>query len=131
MQAQKCDYCSQGRTELTCLLKLYSWYCIIIFLSVLGNAPSHTQAWLLHLGETVEKTKASGAGKSEDAVTGQKYSQCDFYWCPFSYNSLAEYFIPRCLHVLYYPSTHLSELNLALIMDTGNPLLLLSLCYNF
>lgn len=80
MQAQKCDYCRllQGRTELTCLLKLYSWYCIMIFLRILGNAPSHTRALLLHLGETAKKTKASGAGKSENAVIGQKYSQCDF-----------------------------------------------------
>lgn len=90
------------------LLKLYSWYCIGIFLSVLGNAPSHTRAWLLHLGETVEKTKASRAGKSEDAVTGQKYSHCDFCLYPFSYNILAEYLMPHYLHVLYYSSTHLS-----------------------
>lgn len=61
------------------------------FPSGLGNARSHTRAWLLHLGETVEKTKASRAEKSEDAVSGQKHSHCDFCWCPFSYNILAEY----------------------------------------
>lgn len=91
-----------------CLLKLYSWYCIMIFLRVLGYAPPHIHALLLHLGETVEKPKASGAGKSKDAVMGQKYSQCDFYWCPLSYNILAEYLILCYLYVLFYPSTHLS-----------------------
>lgn len=94
MQAQKCDYCSQGRTEPMCLLKLYSWYYFMIFLNILGKAPSHTHALLLHLGETVEKTKASGAAKSEVAVMGQNYSHCDFYWCPLSYSILAEYLIP-------------------------------------
>ena len=53
-------------------------YCFKIFLRVLGFPPAHTHALLLHLGETVEKTKTSGAGKAKEAVMGQKYSRLDF-----------------------------------------------------
>lgn len=46
-------------------------YCFKVFLRVLGCAPPHTRALLLRLGETVEKTNTSRAGKAKEAVMGK------------------------------------------------------------
>lgn len=67
-------------------------YCFKIFLRVLGYAPPHTRALLLHLGEAIERTKTSGAGKAKEAVMGQKYSHLVFCRCSLSEKVLAEYF---------------------------------------